>query len=31
MTWFDYAIKFYIIYKKVMMNHIYTTVNNLGV
>ena len=31
MNWFDYAIKFYIIYKKAMANHVYTTVNNLDV
>ena len=31
MNWFDYAIKFLIIYKKVMANHVYTTRNNLDV
>jgi hypothetical protein len=28
MNWFDYAIKFLIIYKKTMAKHVYTTVNN---
>ena len=28
---FEYAIKFYIIYKKAMANHVYTAINNLDV
>jgi hypothetical protein len=31
MNWFDYAIKFYIIYKKAMAKHVYITRNNSGV
>ena len=31
MNWFEYVIKFYILYKKAMANHVYITRNNLDV